>query len=221
LKENSESIIKIDDVRVLSDDTRLKILMLLKRKGKLKLSEISKITGKTRSTVFEHLKILMKSGLVDREEGDRGHLYFLTEKGIHIISMIEDGEYKVTIEGVEKKHEFKLSRVFALLDQLTMGKIHFFFSMIAGLLMAILGYVHLASIVVSIIVGVILGLFEIDFRGFIESAIIFSVFTSISAIIREGALSMILVLPLAFIVYMIVGGITWRTVKLIIEKKKW
>ena len=53
--------------KVLSVDTRIKIVELLKQKGTLGVNEMSKMLGITPSAVSQHLKILKQAGLVQNE----------------------------------------------------------------------------------------------------------------------------------------------------------
>ena len=50
--------------QVFSDETRLKIIELLKDKGPLGVNELSKALGVTPSAVSQHLKVLRYAGLV-------------------------------------------------------------------------------------------------------------------------------------------------------------
>ncbi|NJE76674.1 winged helix-turn-helix domain-containing protein [Thermococcus sp. ES12] len=54
-------------VRVLSDETRFKILQLL-REHPMTINELSDATGKDRTTIYRHVKILENAGLVEELE---------------------------------------------------------------------------------------------------------------------------------------------------------
>ncbi len=53
--------------KVLSADTRIRIIELLKQKGPLGANEMSEMLGITPSAVSQHLKILKHAGLVQNE----------------------------------------------------------------------------------------------------------------------------------------------------------
>ena len=74
-----------DDFKPLSSKSRITILKLL-NKRKYTLSELSKILGLSKSTVFHHLKILEEFGYVTRVEDGRKWVYYsLTERGKSVI----------------------------------------------------------------------------------------------------------------------------------------
>ncbi|WP_297510744.1 transcriptional regulator [Thermococcus sp.] len=51
-------------VKVLSDDTRFRILQLL-RKSPMSIGELSLALGKDRTTIYRHVKVLERAGLVE------------------------------------------------------------------------------------------------------------------------------------------------------------
>src|SRR3990167_8580750 len=70
------------DIRTFTSPTRLKIISLLKEKKKTP-SDIAKKTGKSPSTIIEHLQVLSKEGLIVKEElpGRKRVLYGLSREG--------------------------------------------------------------------------------------------------------------------------------------------
>jgi len=222
---SEELRVRIEELKVLADETRMRILMLLASKGEMKLSDISRLIGKSKSTVFEHLKVLVGAGLVDRKEIDRAHYYFLTDKGKSAITSISAGDYSsLRHEVLVEKEKLEISKVqvaVSIAIELFRMKGHYLIPLIAGLSMAFLGYVQLSSILASLAVGAFLGFLRVDARKFIKGALVYAVATAISAIIKEGALPMVLVLPIALGIFILVGGLAYITVKLFIGESKW
>lgn len=74
-----------NSLQVLSVDTRIAILKTLDSKS-MTLTEISSDSGLAKSTVYEHLMILMNAGLIRRcENGNKWVYYILTGKAKNIL----------------------------------------------------------------------------------------------------------------------------------------
>ncbi len=74
-----------EEIKVISSDTRIKILESLKERKKT-ISELSKELGMSKSSVYEHLAKLAAVGFVRRKESGRKWVYYeLTEKGMNFI----------------------------------------------------------------------------------------------------------------------------------------
>jgi len=85
-------LIDKETLKAIAVDTRLNILKLLLKK-KYTLSDISEILGLGNSTIKEHLDILLKAGLIKKEDTTRKWKYYsLTFKGRRLI---EPREIKV------------------------------------------------------------------------------------------------------------------------------
>ena len=85
-------LIDKETLKAIAVDTRLNILKLLFKK-KYTLSDISGILGLGNSTIKEHLDILLKAGLIKKEDTERKWKYYsLTFKGKRLI---EPREIKV------------------------------------------------------------------------------------------------------------------------------
>ncbi len=84
--EETVTIVDKDILKVLSGDTRLKILKELSQ-GNRTPSDLGKKFSKSNSTILEHLDILVKAGLVTKIEqpGRKWVFYTLTDKGKSII----------------------------------------------------------------------------------------------------------------------------------------
>jgi len=218
---NSSIELKAEELRVLADKTRLKILALLKERRELSLNEISNLTGKTKSTISDHLKLLMKAGFIDRRGVDRGYLYFLTEKGEGVLPLIEDKPYKIEAveEGMGKSEAYGfLADAEEWLEKVSGGRRHVIPSIILGLSMIAFGYMPLSAVATSLALGLILGLLNVGGHEFIESSLLYAIFATLSAILREGNLGMILTILPSLAIFILVGGIAWMGVKLIIQK---
>jgi len=78
-------LIDKETLKALAVDTRMNILKLLTSKG-YTLSEIAESLGLGNSTIKEHLDILVKAGLIKKEDTDRKWKYYnLTMKGKRLI----------------------------------------------------------------------------------------------------------------------------------------
>jgi len=85
-------LIDKETLKAIAVDTRLNILKLLLKK-KYTLSNLSEILGLGNSTIKEHLDILLKAGLIKKEDTERKWKYYsLTFKGKRLI---EPREVKV------------------------------------------------------------------------------------------------------------------------------
>ena len=83
-----------DIAKALGEPTRLNILKYLYEYGSLSCVDISKITGKHRSTILRHLNVLVDAGLVRRE----GSLYSITDLGVKFLNLIStEGGAKIEI----------------------------------------------------------------------------------------------------------------------------
>ncbi|MEM2137110.1 MAG: winged helix-turn-helix domain-containing protein, partial [Candidatus Methanomethylicia archaeon] len=87
----------VEDIRIISEETRMKIIMLLNERVELGLNDISKLIGKAKSTTSEHLKILMENGVIEREQTERGYIYKLSDKGKRIMEMMRQKDWKVSV----------------------------------------------------------------------------------------------------------------------------
>jgi len=209
--------LKAEELKVLADKTRLRILVLLKERGELGLNDISNLTGKAKSTISDHLKLLLKAGFIERKEADRGFLYFLTEKGASVLPLIEDKPYTVRVEEEAASSSFMVN-IELWLERIGRGRRHVVPSVLLGLSMIILGYMPLSAVVTSLALGAILGLLDANAREFAESSALYAVFTAISAILREWSLAMILTVLPSLAIFILIGGIAWIGVKLIMQK---
>jgi len=75
-----------DELKIISSDTRLKILKELKERPTT-VSFLSKVINKHVTTISEHLEKLEKAGLIERQQRNGGKFVFynLTNKGKRII----------------------------------------------------------------------------------------------------------------------------------------
>lgn len=213
----SEIEIKAEELKVLADKTRLRIMNLLRERREMSLSELSEMTNRAKSTIVEHLKLLLKNEYIDRRAVDKGYVYFLTDKGMRVFPLFEKEISSLKIE--EVKEEREALRGFYRVDRLVRGKRHLMFSAIAGLSMIILGYLPLSSVILSMIVGLVLGLLKITSSEFVESAIIYAAFTTLSAILKTGEVRMFFTVLPSILIFMVVGGIIFLGVKLIIREE--
>lgn len=222
----SEIELKAEELKVLADKTRLKIMSLLRERKELSLSEISKLTGRAKSTIVEHLKLLLKDGYIDRRALDKGYIYFLTEKGLKIFPLLEKETPSLKIKEVKKKEREILRSIYEI-DKLTKGKVHLMPAAIAGLSMTILGYLPLSSIILSILVGLILGLLRITPSKFIKSAVTYAIFTTLSVVLRISeirtlfsvVMTVLISATLSFLIFTFIGGVIFLGVKLIIREE--
>ncbi|MEM3372709.1 MAG: winged helix-turn-helix domain-containing protein [Candidatus Anstonellales archaeon] len=82
-QDENEYFYKSNLIRLLNSDTRIKTIEAL-RKAPRTITDLSKITGKSKATVFEHLVLLMKEGLVEKEEIPGKKLVFYKLKNKHL-----------------------------------------------------------------------------------------------------------------------------------------
>ncbi|MFW6024927.1 MAG: winged helix-turn-helix domain-containing protein [Candidatus Woesearchaeota archaeon] len=82
-------VLDYETIKALSYDTRLNILRVLKEDSKT-LSEISESLDLQPSTIKEHLKKLLDSDLISKEDTDRKWKYYsLTKKGKKVVGKKE------------------------------------------------------------------------------------------------------------------------------------
>lgn len=82
-------VLDYETIKALSYDTRLNILKVLKEDSKT-LSEISEFLDLQPSTIKEHLKKLVDSDLIKKEDTDRKWKYYsLTKKGKKVVGKKE------------------------------------------------------------------------------------------------------------------------------------
>lgn len=65
---------------LLSDETRLRCLVLLQKEGELCVCEISRIIGSIQPKISRHLALMRKSGLVSDERRGQWVYYSLNQK---------------------------------------------------------------------------------------------------------------------------------------------
>jgi len=86
---------KVSEIlRLFSERSKLKILLLLYYNGPLPVCIISRVLGLDQTLVSHHLKILKVSGLVEYEKVAKYRLYRLTDYAARIVHMI----LKATLE---------------------------------------------------------------------------------------------------------------------------
>ncbi len=76
-------------VRVLSDDTRFKILQLLRQRP-MSVNELSEAIGKDRSTIYRHIKNLEAAGLVEELESVGGERIYARTARMFLIKVGPD-----------------------------------------------------------------------------------------------------------------------------------
>lgn len=87
--------------RALGDETRLKILNLLKDREELNVSEVCKEIEKEQGTVSHHLACLRNCGLVTTRREGKSIIYSLNGKDrIHTILELADRHVRETIEDI-------------------------------------------------------------------------------------------------------------------------
>jgi len=96
--------------KVLSVETRVKIIELLKAKGPLGAKEISKKLGITSPAVSQHLKILKQAGLVRSERQGYWIPYAINEEAMDGCREILNQVCTCGCEGTGKFKEKELSR---------------------------------------------------------------------------------------------------------------
>jgi len=79
-----------DFIHLLSDPTRVKILLLLKRNKELCVSEIAEILGVSISAISHQLKLLEQSSLVTSLKMGRTVCYFFMKGNQNIAKLLND-----------------------------------------------------------------------------------------------------------------------------------
>jgi DNA-binding transcriptional ArsR family regulator len=202
--------LNIEDMKILSEETRIKIIKLLYDKGELGLNEISEQIKKAKSTTSEHLKILLENEFIVRIQTERGYRYKLAEKGVKAVKMLYEGE------------EIKLQKkptgvnVQIILRQ-RIPWIRSAIPAITGATMIILSGIPHVIIALSILNGALLGIMKSKFKDIVMGGVIFSFITSIISVGKIGVIAMPITLALSIIIYICVGGLTWAIIKLVIK----
>jgi DNA-binding transcriptional ArsR family regulator len=202
--------LNIEDMKILSEETRIKIIKLLYDKGELGLNEISEQIKKAKSTTSEHLKILLENEFIVRIQTERGYRYKLAEKGVKAVKMLYEGE------------EIKLQKkptgvnVQIILRQ-RIPWIRSAIPAITGATMIILSGIPHVIIALSILNGALLGIMKSKFKDIVMGGVIFSFITSIISVGKIGVIAMPIILALSIIIYICVGGLTWAIIKLVIK----
>jgi len=75
-------------MKLLFSKTKIEILKKLNERN-YTISELSKILGKSKSTISEHLNALYKMGLVDKESHSKWVYYKITTKGKKVLENLE------------------------------------------------------------------------------------------------------------------------------------
>ena len=75
-------------MKLLFSKTKIEILKKLNERN-YTISELSKILGKSKSTISEHLNTLYKMGLVDKESHSKWVYYKITNKGKKVLEKLE------------------------------------------------------------------------------------------------------------------------------------
>jgi len=75
-------------MKLLFSKTKIEILKKLNERD-YTVSELSKILGKSKSTISEHLNALYKMGLVDKESHSKWVYYKITNKGKKVLEKLE------------------------------------------------------------------------------------------------------------------------------------
>ena len=96
--------------KVLSVETRVKIIELLKSKGPLGVKEISSLLGITPPAVSQHLKILKQAGLVRSERKGYWIPYSINEEALENCRELLDEVCTCGCQGTGKFKEKELSR---------------------------------------------------------------------------------------------------------------
>jgi DNA-binding transcriptional ArsR family regulator len=202
--------LNIEDMKILGEETRIKIIKLLYDKGELGLNEISEQIKKAKSTTSEHLKILLENEFIVRIQTERGYRYKLAEKGVKAVKMLYEGE------------EIKLQKkptgvnVQIILRQ-RIPWIRSAIPAITGAAMIILSGIPHVIIALSILNGALLGIMKSKFKDIVMGGVIFSFITSIISVGKIGVIAMPITLALSIIIYICVGGLTWAIIKLVIK----
>jgi len=197
-------------MKILGEETRIKIIKLLYDKGELGLNEISEQIKKAKSTTSEHLKILLENEFIVRIQTERGYRYKLAEKGVKAVKMLYEGE------------EIKLQKkptgvnVQIILRQ-RIPWIRSAIPAITGATMIILSGIPHVIIALSILNGALLGIMKSKFKDIMVGGVIFSFITSIISVGKIGVIAMPITLALSITIYICVGGLTWAIIKLVIK----
>ena len=77
-----------ENMKLLFSKTKIEILKKLNERN-YTVSELSKILGKSKSTISEHLNTLYKMGLVDKESHSKWVYYKITNKGKKVLENLE------------------------------------------------------------------------------------------------------------------------------------
>ncbi|MEO2116808.1 MAG: winged helix-turn-helix domain-containing protein [Methanocaldococcus sp.] len=75
-------------MKFLFSKTKIEILKKLNERN-YTISELSKILGKSKSTISEHLNTLYEMGLVDKERHSKWVYYKITNKGKKVLENLE------------------------------------------------------------------------------------------------------------------------------------
>jgi DNA-binding transcriptional ArsR family regulator len=202
--------LNIEDMKILSEETRIKIIKLLYDKGELGLNEISEQIKKAKSTTSEHLKILLENEFIVRIQTERGYRYKLAEKGVKAVKMLYEGE--------EIKLQKKPTGVnIQIILRQRIPWIRSAMPAITGATMIILSGTPHIIIALSILNGALLGIMKSKFKDIVMGGVIFSFITSIISVGKIGVIAMPITLALSIIIYICVGGLTWAIIKLVIK----
>jgi len=197
-------------MKILSEETRIKIIKLLYDKGELGLNEISEQIKKAKSTTSEHLKILLENEFIVRIQTERGYRYKLAEKGVKAVKMLYEGE--------EIKLQKKPTGVnIQIILRQRIPWIRSAIPAITGATMIILSGTPHIIIALSILNGALLGIMKSKFKDIVMGGVIFSFITSIISVGKIGVIAMPITLALSIIIYICVGGLTWAIIKLVIK----
>lgn len=197
-------------MKILSEETRIKIIKLLYDKGELGLNEISEQIKKAKSTTSEHLKILLENEFIVRIQTERGYRYKLAEKGVKAVKMLYEGE--------EIKLQKKPAGVnIQIILRQRIPWIRSAIPAITGATMIILSGIPHVIIALSILNGALLGIMKSKFKDIVMGGVIFSFITSIISVGKIGVIAMPITLALSIIIYICVGGLTWAIIKLVIK----
>lgn len=103
-KEIRELIRDEKVAQALSDDVKVGILKLLSEKGPMTISEISKILGKHRSSVYRHLIALENAELIRREIKRGAHMFAISALGQEALDiLLKSGAAEVLLEIKRKR----------------------------------------------------------------------------------------------------------------------
>jgi len=208
--------LKLSELKVIGEETRIKILELLSERGELGLSEISKLIKKAKSTTFQHLKILIDNGAIKKTIGTKGYLYSLSLKGERVIDIMKRNNYeelKINNEKVSSQH----LKIIKVPQNIPKGA-SYIIPIMLGSSMALFGGLQYIAVLCSIIGGIFFGVIESTIKEFINGGILFSIFVAIAGVIREREITMAISLFPALIIYIFVGGLAWIGIKRLTSK---